>query len=259
VRWSEKWPNIKVSGQICLILNGSAERHLRVLCKQTTGDREREFTVDTYRIVVSRLGSSDHLVPAGLLAEVGNQLQAQGRQGISRHRYAVGMEIVEGCARPAKDLDNYAKPIIDAVTQSRMLWNDDTQIDELVIRRRRDGNSADSSVEVTLRRIGGQHGGVPTHFRARCAEAAQGVSTYSHVGYYLATVLMREIPYDLEEEDWLNAIAHLTDMLDAEEENNVWIWFHEHLPKFMACIPSRHRGHFLSGVHRAHEEGRIGE
>jgi hypothetical protein len=220
---------------------------------------EREFTVDIYRIDVSHLGSSNHLVPRGLVAEVMNQLQAQGRRSISRYRYAVEMEIVEGCVRPAKDLDNYAKPIIDAVTQSRMLWNDDTQIDELVIRRRREGNSADSSVKITLRRIGGQHGGVPTHFRARCAEAAQGASSYSYVGYYLATSLIREIPYDLEEEEWLDAIERLINMLDAEEENNIWNWFREHLPKFMACVPSRRREQFLSGVHRAHEEGRIGE
>jgi Endodeoxyribonuclease RusA len=137
------------------------------------------------------------------------------------------MEITEGCLRPAKDLDNYAKPIIDAVTQSRLLWNDDTQIDESAIRRRRDGNAAESSVEVTLRRMGGQHGGVPSHFRARCAEASQGVITYSHVGYYLATKLMSEAPDDLEEDDWLTVIAHLIDMLDAGQEHNVWIWFHE--------------------------------
>jgi hypothetical protein len=34
---------------------------------------EREVTVDTYRIVVSHLGSSGHLVPRGLVAEVRNQ------------------------------------------------------------------------------------------------------------------------------------------------------------------------------------------
>jgi translation initiation factor IF-2 len=42
------------------------------------------------------------------------------------------MDIIEGCARPARDLDNYAKPIVDAVTQSRLLWNDDKQIDEKI-------------------------------------------------------------------------------------------------------------------------------
>jgi hypothetical protein len=188
-----------------------------------------------------------------------NQLQAQGRHSISRYRYAVEMEIVEGYIRPAKDLDNYAKPIIDAITQSRLLWKDDSQIDRLVIDRSRDGNWAYSSVSVTLRRIGGQHGGAPTHFRARCDEAALGVITYSHVGYYLATSLMREIPYDLEEEEWLDAIARLTNMLDAEEEKNVLNWFREHLPKFMAYIPGRRNEQFLSGVYRAHEEGRIGE
>ena len=186
-------------------------------------------------------------------------MQAQGRQSISLYRYFVEMEIVEGFVRPAKDLDNYAKPIIDAITQSRLLWKDDTQIDRLVIDRSRDGNSAYSSVNVTLGRIGGQHGGVPTHFRARCAEAVQGVISYSHVGYYLATKLMSEAPYDMEEEEWIDAIARLTNMRDAEEENNVLNWFREHLPKFMAYIPGRRSEQFLSGVYRAHEEGRIGE
>jgi hypothetical protein len=215
--------------------------------------------VSRLKWVPKNLESSDHLVPRGLVSEVINQLQAQGRRSISRYRYAVEMEIVEGCVRPAKDLDNYAKPIIDAVTQSRLMWNDDTQIDKLVIERWRDGNSAFSSVNVTLRRIVGQHGGVPTHFRARCAEAARGVISYSHIGYYLATSLISEIPYDLEEEEWLDAIVRLIKMLDTEEKKNVLNWFREHLPKFMAFVPSRRSEQFLAGVYRAHEEGSIGE
>lgn len=35
----------------------------------------------------------------------------------------------------ASDINNFAKPIIDAVTQSRCLWFDDSQIDELCLKR----------------------------------------------------------------------------------------------------------------------------
>jgi Endodeoxyribonuclease RusA len=169
------------------------------------------------------------------------------------------MEISEARARPAKDLDNYAKPIIDAVTQSHLLWKDDNQIDELIIRRTRDGNCAESSVRVVLRRIEGQHGGVPTHFRARCAEASHGVANgYSGVGYYLAATLVSEVPYDLEDDEWLEEISCLTSMLDGGEDNNVWIWFQEHLPEFMKLVPNDRKEQFLSGVWKAYEKERIG-
>jgi hypothetical protein len=138
--------------------------------------------LETYIIWLSGLGSADHIVAALLVCEVSNQLRSQGRGRINRYRYAVEMKIVEGRSRPAKD--------------------DDNQIDELVIRRRRDGNSTDSVVTAMLRRLGGQHGSVPTHFRARCLEASQPGGTYLHVEYHFASVLASEIPYDLEEEVW---------------------------------------------------------
>jgi hypothetical protein len=168
------------------------------------------------------------------------------------------MEIVEARTRPAKDLDNYAKPIIDAITQCHLVWKDDNQIDSLVIMRYRDGNYPDSEVRVALRRIPGQHRGVPSHFRARCAEARGGtINDYSGVGYYLATKLASEVPYDLEEDNWLAEIACLVELVEAEEVENVWIWFREHLPKFMALVPIRHKTKFVSGVQKAHEDGRI--
>jgi Endodeoxyribonuclease RusA len=208
---------------------------------------------------LSGLGSADHIVAALLVCEVSNQLRSQGRGRISRYRYAVEMEIVEGRSQPAKDLDNYAKPILDAVTQSRLLWDDDNQIDELVIRRRRDGNSTDSVVTATLRRLGGQHGGVPTHFRARCLEASQSGGTYSHVGYHFASVLASEIPYDLEEEVWQEEITRLMAMLQANEHENVWNWCREHFPQWIDLVPGPRKSQFLFGVQNAYEEERIGE
>jgi hypothetical protein len=209
--------------------------------------------------LLSGLGAAEHIVAALLVGEVSNQLRSQGRERFSRFRYAVEMEIAEGRVRPAKDLDNYAKPILDAVTQTRLLWDDDNQIDELVIRRRRDGNSTDTVVRVTLRRLEGQHGGVPRHFRAQCHEACKAGGTYSHVGYHFASVLVSEIPYDLEEEVWQKEIKHLIAMLEADECENVWNWCREHFPEWIDLIPGPRKSQFLSGVQRAYEEERISE
>ncbi len=33
------------------------------------------------------------------------------------------------------DLDNYCKAILDGITKTRKIWNDDKQIDELIVRR----------------------------------------------------------------------------------------------------------------------------
>ena len=176
---------------------------------------DTDIVMDEYKIVLGHLRSAEDLAAAKLVASVVRQLRVQGRLRSSPYRYAVEMEIVEARTRPAKDLDNYAKPVIDAVTQSRLLWRDDNQVDILVITRRRDGNASDSRVRVVLHRVPGQHRGVPSHFRARCAEARGGtISDYSGVGYYLATKLAGEIPYDFEEDDWLTEIACLV-KLDA--------------------------------------------
>jgi hypothetical protein len=83
------------------------------------------------------------------------------------------------------------------------------------------------------------------------------INDYSGVGYYLATKLASEVPYDLEEDDWHAEIACLVERVEADEAENVWIWFREHLPKFMALVPIRHKMKFVSGVQRAHEDGRI--
>ena len=213
--------------------------------------------MDTYNILLSGLGSGEHIVAQRLVGDVENQLRSQGRGRISRYRYAVEMEITEGRARPAKDLDNYAKPILDAVTQSRLLWDDDNQIDELVIRRRREGNSTDSVVSVSLRRLEGQHGGCPTHFRARCHEASQPGGNYSNVGYHFASVLASELPSDVDDDAWQEEITCLVAMLDAKEQENVWIWCREHFPKWMDSIPGSRKSQFLSGVQKAHEDERI--
>jgi len=213
--------------------------------------------MDGHTIVLEKFRSAGDLRPKILVESVIKQLQAQKRRSSGPYRYSVTVEIIEGGTRPANDLDNYAKPIIDAVTQSRLLWKDDKQIDELIIRRRRDGRLLDSAVTLTISRITGQHSGVPSHFREQCLKARRGTITYSQLGYYLSSALQSEGPHDLDEECWQNEVSRLTDLLSAGQEDDAWIWFLDHLPRFMEFVPNRHKQGFLSGVVEAHENGEI--
>jgi Holliday junction resolvase RusA-like endonuclease len=47
------------------------------------------------------------------------------------YRYDVIIEIIEGVRRPAKDVENYAKPAIDAITRTLRVWRDDEQVDSI--------------------------------------------------------------------------------------------------------------------------------
>ena len=69
---------------------------------------------------------------------IAEQLGRQGRHSVSSYRYAVTVEIIEGSKRPFRDIDNYTKKILDAITQTGLLWYDDEQIDSLSVRRTRD-------------------------------------------------------------------------------------------------------------------------
>jgi hypothetical protein len=90
------------------------------------------------RIVLANLASEQDLWRSRTMPIVAEQLRAQGRTSSDGYRYEVTIEIVEGKKRPASDVDNYAKRIMDAITQSPLLWRDDDQIDKMVICRRRD-------------------------------------------------------------------------------------------------------------------------
>lgn len=214
--------------------------------------------MEEYHIRLGDLRVSSDLAPAKLIASVREQLLKLRRSGFSPYRYTVEMEIVEGTVRPAKDLDNYSKPILDAVTKSRLLWRDDNQVEQSLVARRRDRRLPSSEVHLLIRRLPGQHRGVPSHFRARCAEAAAGTpNNYSQVGYHLARTLVGEVPLDLEEEDWLEQIDRLRDLLEADAADDIWGWFCDHLPKFMVLVPTRHKAKFLSGIMRAYDQGEI--
>lgn len=85
------------------------------------------------RIVLPHLASEQDLWPSRTKPAVAEQLRCQGRTAADGFRYQVTIDIVEGKKRPASDVDNYAKRIMDAITQSQLLWRHDDQIDKMTI------------------------------------------------------------------------------------------------------------------------------
>lgn len=186
------------------------------------------------------------------------QLIQQGRRSTSKYRFEVAFEIVEGKRRPATDVDNYAKKTIDAITRTRLLWNDDKQIDVLVIRRRREKNNPSSQMFIRIRRIEGQHSGIPTFFRACCWEVSgRHPFTYAHPGFHLANAIRNQQPNDIDVDSWDGEIKNLFRLLDREDTAGAWNWFCEHFPKCMELVPKRSADQFISGVTQAYREGRM--
>jgi Holliday junction resolvase RusA-like endonuclease len=211
------------------------------------------------RIVLPNLASEQDLWRSRTTPVVAEQLRCQGRTSVDGYRYEVAIDIVEGKKRPASDVDNYAKRIMDAITQSQLLWRDDHQIDKMIIRRRRERRRGDTQAVIRARRISGQHLGVPTFFRACCHEASRGNEwTYAHPGYHLVIHLWDQQPYDFDEDKWSKEIERLTGALDQGDDDGVWNWFKEHFPKCMRLVPSRRKDQFVAGVRQAYEEEAVG-
>jgi Holliday junction resolvase RusA-like endonuclease len=82
-----------------------------------------------------------------------SHLQRSGKNGInSSSRYSVHIKIDQG-KRPNYDIDNYAKQIIDTLTNTRLLWGDDSQVDELFVKRTIDPNVSRPTIKVTVRQV----------------------------------------------------------------------------------------------------------
>jgi len=225
----------------------------------TLGGNCNSLMADEYLVILSNLASKRDLWVRRTTPSIEEQLHAQGRRRISDYRYDVTIDILEGQRRPSKDVDNYAKKAIDAITRSALLWRDDEQIDRLAITRKRVRTTPSSRLEIRVRKVGGQHSGVPSFFRALCLDAAQAVNgaTYAGPGYHLAIHLASERPYDTEESSWAKEMARLCTYLEAEDIENAWNWFREHFPKCMRLVPARRREQFVRGVLQAHAEGRL--
>jgi len=222
--------------------------------RRTEGDTMEQ----EYSVVLSKLSSKSDLWSKKATPVIEQQLRKQDRHASNLYRYEVNVEIVEGHKRPATDVDNYAKKIIDAITRTNLLWRDDEQIDTLIIERRRDKSRPDSLLAVRIRRIEGQHSGVPTFFRACCNEVSLGhLYTYAHPAYQLARHLENQQPYNLDEAKWTERIGKLCDLLDSDDTKGVWNWFYEHFPKCIELVPKRRMDQFVRGVLQAYEDGRI--
>lgn len=91
--------------------------------------------------------------------------------------------------------------------------------------------------------------GAPTFFKALCAEARQGgANNYGLAGHELARHLASNIPYDFEEDEWLEQLDNLLNMIEEERDLDAWNWFREYYPKCMELVPNRRKDQFLSGV-----------
>ena len=82
------------------------------------------------------------------------QLKGAGRKAPeSAKRYKVQADITQGRKHPARDIENYVKPIIDAITYTQLLWSDDKQIDEICIKRKLDSEADKSSVVILINEL----------------------------------------------------------------------------------------------------------
>jgi len=108
--------------------------------------------------------------------------------------------------------------------------------------------------------------GVPTFFRACCAEAAQGgTGGYASAGFHLASGVasLHDDPDEVMDElRDLVAAARRADALDIRAnrplnyaDRAVLAWFDREFPRCMALVPARRRQQFLRGIMSADDEG----
>ena len=81
------------------------------------------------------------------------QLKEAGRNTPDNKRYKVNCTINEGNKSRVKDVDNYSKPILDAITYTKVLWIDDEQVDEILVKRIRDSKEEKTSVQILIEKI----------------------------------------------------------------------------------------------------------
>lgn len=104
------------------------------------------------------------------------------------------------------------------------------------------------------------HWGVPSFFRCRCFEAAEGGKfSYSDAAWHLSIHLRGQIPDGFDEDEWDREIEGLAEHLKLDDGDAVLKWFDEYYPRCMELVPSRRRQQFLKGVELAYGQRRLGE
>jgi len=100
--------------------------------------------------------------------------------------------------------------------------------------------------------------GIPTFFRALCAEARRGGTN----GYYLAGQeftrhLESNMPNDLSEDQWYDQLKELQGMIENENNLGIWKWLRRIYPRCMELVPTRRRDQFLKGLYEYLEENEL--
>src|SRR5262249_4351797 len=111
-------------------------------------------------------------------------------------------------------------------------------------------------IMVTQQQAGGvKFRGVPTFFRALCAEAARG--GYYRPGYELARHMMDLVPYEAEGDDWLDELVEFRGLFEAGDLDDPRIreWLVRHYPRCMELVPERRQRQFNLGVSDAVNDG----
>lgn len=106
-----------------------------------------------YNLELHDLSSSLDLWGDKIIPKFKEQLNKVGHTSPDNNRYKVKMIITQGNKKPAKDIDNYVKSIFDSITQSKQIWFDDEQIDELFVQRKHNENAQDSKVDIEIEDI----------------------------------------------------------------------------------------------------------
>jgi hypothetical protein len=95
------------------------------------------------------------------------------------------------------------------------------------------------------------YGACPTHFVARCREAAAGGSQgYDSVGYHMASHVAGLSPDNIEDEEWDRHLDVLADHIDQGDDRAIIDWLGRFVPRCMALVPRRRRESFLAGIYR---------
>lgn len=81
------------------------------------------------------------------------QLVRIGTNVDEESRFRVDVQIDAGAKSPHHDVDNFVKDIMDAITYEKLVWKDDSQIDEIHVRRTKHTDQPNTMVLLKIQPI----------------------------------------------------------------------------------------------------------